>query len=195
MNFPTTAAFPPYTPSNWYWNVGQSTTQVWSSARAQYVPLTDTTYVAWLAAGNVPTPIADIASLQIVLAAAYPAGAPATTASLHAYANAKAATLLSNTRSYSAGGPTLKSDATGPTLADLLALLNWGEANPTASTNWVANDSTVTAFTGAQIAAVAPLVGAYAQTIYSAELATVLAEIAAATVTTTAQIDAYAWRV
>jgi hypothetical protein len=63
-----------YNPSNWYWAVGGSTSQVWSSAAAAYVPATDATYAAWLAAGNAPTPIDSEASLATVLQAAYPAG-------------------------------------------------------------------------------------------------------------------------
>jgi subtilisin family serine protease len=35
-----------------YWFVAGNTTQVWSSARATYVPTTDTVYLAWLAAGH-----------------------------------------------------------------------------------------------------------------------------------------------
>lgn len=70
------SSFTPYTPSNWYWIVGQSITDVWSSARAQYVPQTDSVYVEWLGAGNIPTPISTEDALQIVLADAYPAGWP-----------------------------------------------------------------------------------------------------------------------
>jgi hypothetical protein len=58
-----------YSPSNWYWIVAGSTTQVWSSARVQYVPVTDATYVAWLAAGGVPTKIDSAGSLWQVLVA------------------------------------------------------------------------------------------------------------------------------
>lgn len=59
---------PIYTPANWYWIVAGSTTLVWSSAATAYVALTDATYQAWLAAGNVPTPIDSEASLAQVLA-------------------------------------------------------------------------------------------------------------------------------
>jgi hypothetical protein len=59
---------PIYTPANWYWIVAGSTTQVWSSAATAYVAVTDATYQAWLAAGNVPTPIDSEASLAQVLA-------------------------------------------------------------------------------------------------------------------------------
>lgn len=63
-----------YTPQNWYWIVAGSTTQVYSSASASYVPVTDATYEAWLAAGNLPTKIDTEANLQGVFAAQYPAG-------------------------------------------------------------------------------------------------------------------------
>ena len=57
----------PYNPANWYWVVGGSTTQVYSSAEATYVAVTDTTYQAWLAEGNAPTQIDTDAHLQVVL--------------------------------------------------------------------------------------------------------------------------------
>ena len=57
----------PYNPSNWYWIVGESTTEVYSSARAEYVSLTDATYTAWLASRNHPTLIDTDANLQVVL--------------------------------------------------------------------------------------------------------------------------------
>jgi hypothetical protein len=56
-----------YNPNNWYWIVAGSTTEVWASARTQYVPLTDATYTAWLAAGNLPTRILNAAELVDVL--------------------------------------------------------------------------------------------------------------------------------
>jgi hypothetical protein len=59
-----------YNPQNWYWIVNGSTTQVYSSASSGYVAITDTTYVAWLAAGGVPTKIDSEADLWGVLTAA-----------------------------------------------------------------------------------------------------------------------------
>lgn len=67
---------PPYTPQDWYWAVAGSTTQVWSSRARAYVPVDDAAYLAWLAAGHVPTPIASEADLWDVLATQYPAGLP-----------------------------------------------------------------------------------------------------------------------
>jgi hypothetical protein len=63
-----------YNPSNWYWAVGGSTSQVWSSAAAAYVPTTDATYQTWLGAGNRATQIDSEASLAAVLQTAYLAG-------------------------------------------------------------------------------------------------------------------------
>lgn len=65
-----------YNPADWYWVVGGSTEQVWASASAAYVSVTDSEYEAWLAAGNQPTAIESVADLADVLLAQYPAGSP-----------------------------------------------------------------------------------------------------------------------
>lgn len=62
---------PPYTPSNWYWNVGS---QLYGSAVAGYVQATDAAYLQWLSAGNKPSTLANEAELFEVLSKAYPAG-------------------------------------------------------------------------------------------------------------------------
>lgn len=59
-----------YNPANWYWIVAGSTTQVYSSAAVAYVPVTDPTYLAWLANGNKPTSIAVEQDLWDVLSRA-----------------------------------------------------------------------------------------------------------------------------
>lgn len=56
-----------YNPVDCYWVVAGSTTQVWSSKRFSYVPLTDATYVAWLAAGNKPSRIGSTEELLEVM--------------------------------------------------------------------------------------------------------------------------------
>jgi len=60
-------AGPGYNPRQWYWVVGGSTTQVYSSAIGDYVALSDPTYQAWLASGHRPTVIDTEASLGQVL--------------------------------------------------------------------------------------------------------------------------------
>jgi hypothetical protein len=57
-----------YDPFNWYWKVAGATTQVYSSAAGDYVPVTDPTFVAWTADGTLPTSIASAAELGEVLA-------------------------------------------------------------------------------------------------------------------------------
>ncbi len=57
-----------YNPYNWYWIVAGSTTQVYSSAAGDYVPVADATYQTWLTAGNVPNTIDTEANLGDVLA-------------------------------------------------------------------------------------------------------------------------------
>lgn len=66
----------PYDPSNWYWIVDKATDEVYSSAAADYVPVTDSAYTAWLESGGKPTPIDTEENLADVFAAQYPAGWP-----------------------------------------------------------------------------------------------------------------------
>jgi hypothetical protein len=57
----------PYTPPiTWYWAVQDNSpsTQVWNGNTGAYVVLADATYVAWLAAGCLPTSIDTAANLQ-----------------------------------------------------------------------------------------------------------------------------------
>jgi hypothetical protein len=70
----------PYMIANWYWIVAGSITQVYSSARAEYVSVTDNVYIAWLAQGGVPTPIATEGDLQGLFSQQFPSGWPPTAA-------------------------------------------------------------------------------------------------------------------
>jgi hypothetical protein len=58
----------PFRPRNWYWIVNGSTTQVYSSAVGNYVPVGNATYLAWLADGNTPSLIDTETNLGEVLA-------------------------------------------------------------------------------------------------------------------------------
>ena len=166
---------------------GKAITDCWpADVAAEFVSIAGVTpapQVGWTYAGTPPVWAAPVV----------PPPPAATIAQLQEHANAKVNALLTATNPYTAAGVTLKADATGSTIANLLALAQWGTANPTAIENWISNDLTVTPITGAQFVALAPLVGAYAQLLYGTQLAAVLAQIAAGTITTTAQIDAFAW--
>ena len=56
-----------YTPSSWYWLVGNKTGEVFSSALPGYIATSDSTYQAWLAAGNNPSKILSDGELADVL--------------------------------------------------------------------------------------------------------------------------------
>lgn len=70
-----------YNPGNWYWIVAGSTTQVYSSAAGNYVPVSNSTYLAWLALGYRPTKIDTEANLADVLSSAGQALPPSTSPS------------------------------------------------------------------------------------------------------------------
>jgi hypothetical protein len=63
-----------YNPANNYWIVSGDTTQVYSSASAQYVPVSDASYQTWLALGNLTSRINSEAELWDVLSDQFPAG-------------------------------------------------------------------------------------------------------------------------
>ena len=57
-----------YDPANWCWVVAGAKQQVYSSKAGDYVPVDDSAYEAWRAAGGEPTSIASEAELGDVLA-------------------------------------------------------------------------------------------------------------------------------
>ena len=77
MSMPSTPSV--YNPANWYWIVAGSTTQVYSSASASYVLISDTTYQAWRAQGleYQPSRFATEQELIDYLAGRVPHAAPA----------------------------------------------------------------------------------------------------------------------
>ncbi len=63
-----------YNASDWYWIVGGSTSVVYWSKTASYVPITDASYAAFVAAGGKATKIDNETDLQWVFSQNYPAG-------------------------------------------------------------------------------------------------------------------------
>ena len=55
-----------YDPRNWYWVVGRDTSQVYASARGQFVSVDDPVYLEWLS-DSTPTHIDTMESLKAVL--------------------------------------------------------------------------------------------------------------------------------
>lgn len=174
-----------YTAANWYWVVDGNTTQVYSSATAAYVPLSDATYVGWLANGNIPTAIDTEASLQDVLAQQYPAGWPQTiiqqaAAALDAPFCIISTTLgLSATPTYPNGIPfkingntqghinselnAIMLSATDSVFADGSTSINW----PDATTN--PPPTNLHTWTVAEFTYFAKLIGVYVSALYKVE--------------------------
>jgi hypothetical protein len=195
-----------YKPAAWFWAgqpVGQSSPVIYSSAAGALVASDNSTYVAWVAAGNVatqwpqdPSGAVTTASLDAVLTAAGlpPTGlTPPTQAQLMAAANAKVTSLMSVPRTYALpGSVSVKCDGTPQTGADLAGLNAWGAAAPTSTTTWVDDFGVPTTITGAQGVALAAAVIAYGQSVYDV-LGTVATGIAASTITTLAEVTSAAW--
>ena len=86
----------PYDPADWYWIVGGSTTQVYSSKVGDFVPVAYMLYVAWLTSGQIytpprqPTRIDTETNLAVVLAGHF--RRPIPPAMLDSYKEAQAAT-------------------------------------------------------------------------------------------------------
>lgn len=65
-----------YNPRDWYWQIGDDATRLWSSKTASFVTARSKAYKDWSALGNVATRIASLEELREVLLARYPEGAP-----------------------------------------------------------------------------------------------------------------------
>lgn len=83
-------------------------------------------------------------------------------------------------------------DGTNDTRADLALLALYGQANPTGTKTWLDNNGVSTVLTGVELVMLATLIGNWVSATYPV-LATVIADIAAGSVTTPAQIVAAPW--
>lgn len=114
---------------------------------------------------------------------------------LAAYASVKQATVARGGISVNvaaSGSPEMVEIATDPDgCLNLSGAVQLASINPAQTFNWV-QASGVVSLNATQILAMGVALGTFVQATYTA-LGAVLAEIAAATVTTQAQIDAYAW--
>lgn len=176
-----------YNPSNWYWVVAGSNTQVFASARNAYASNTDATYVAWVAAGNRTTPIDTEANLIAVLTAAGVNVTVPSIAGLSSY-------LATATANKLASGITVAgfNVPTDPTSIALYSTLNIAAAVPTFTFPWQSGSGSYVTLTAAQISAVYGAVNNYVAAVKAVQ-ATTASSIASGTITTTAAIDsAYA---
>jgi Domain of unknown function (DUF4376) len=181
-----------FNPSAWYWNVGGSTTKVFSSASGSYVALADATYEAWLAAGNLPTIIDTEANLVAVLAQQAPLVVVQTPAGLLAYAAKKQGTISAGGVSVNIGGSITVECSTDPaSLVLLQGAASIAASTPSQTFAWVPESGSPITLTAAQITTMFGAVSSFIQATFTT-LAAVISAINAGTVTTKAQVDAFA---
>jgi len=119
-----------------------------------------------------------------------------TAAQLSAYASAKQSTVAAGGISVNvaaSGAPQMvevASDAAG--CLNMSGAVQLASINPAQTFNWINANGSVVSLNATQILAMGVALGTFVQSTYTA-LGAVLAAIAAATITTTAQIDAFAW--
>jgi hypothetical protein len=178
-----------YNPTNWYWAVAGSTTQVFSSASGTYVPVSDPTYVNWLAVYNMPTAIGTEADLIAVLAVQAPDVVMQSTAGLISYANAKQTVIMNGGTLVSVGNGVVVECSTDPASLILLqGAATIAASTPGATFNWVPKNSNPITLVSAQMTAMFAAVTAFLQASFTT-LGQVITAINAGTITTKAAID------
>lgn len=190
-----------FNPSDWYWAVGGSTTQVYSSARNIYVPVSDEAYVAWVAAhGGNAVPISAEAEIWPYVSApprslpdwlfdgttfAQPTETTFTAAQLKAYA--ASVRFNKETGGFTFGGKPIVT--TRESQGQITAAYNMAVHDSTYTANWKAADGSFTVLDATTIIAMAVAVGNFVSSTFSTE-GNVAGQIDAGTITTTAQVDA-----
>ncbi|WP_316189388.1 hypothetical protein [Bradyrhizobium sp. SZCCHNS1054] len=176
-------------PSDWYWIASNG--NVYSSARQLVVTAEDAAYVAWLAAGNIPTiwPKDDsggqtIAALQDVL----------TTyglfADLVAYANARQWAKATVGYAVTVNGAPITISTTSESLGLITGkVARLQQPNPPAAVTWQTGPTSFVSIPAADFTTLATEVADFVQSTFD-KLATALAGIAAGTITTQAAVDA-----
>jgi hypothetical protein len=182
---------------DWYWIVGGSTTQVYSSLRNAYVPITDAAYVSWLGinkgAPNILSEndiwyyVNDVVQpwLYNGTTFAQPSATTYTKDQLKAYAAQER--FNKETGGIMVSGMPVVTDRESQGLIN--GAYSMATHDSTFTTKWKAGPGTFITLDAPTIIAVATAVGAHVAACFSAE-ATVNASINAGTTTTLAQIDA-----
>jgi hypothetical protein len=197
-----------YNPTNWYWLVNGSTTEVYSSASNTYVPTTDATFESWLQQGNRPSNIVSEAELWGVVSQAVPNAFPSwlfngttfaqpsagnyTPAQLAAYAQDKQGQIMVGGISVNVGTSAAPQNVEASTSTASLVLLQgaaaMAQASSSATFQWVESTGVTVTLTAAQVLAILSAVTTFMQSTFSV-LSAVLAAITAGTITTKAEVD------
>jgi hypothetical protein len=170
--------------TDWYWIVAGDQSKVFSSYQSAYVSSDDVRYQRWVATNGGPTFIALESDLVELLAEKAPGACVPSSGGLTAYA--AAARYAKETGGITVSGVAMPTDR--ETQAQLSGAYAYVQATPAATIQWKLANGSFASLTAAEIIAIATAVAAHVQACFAAE-ATVVAEIAAGTMTTKAQID------
>lgn len=191
---------PSFAPWDWYWAVGGSTTQVYSSKRNIYVPLNDPQYADWLAGYDGPSQIPTEAEIWRYVSQpprslpdwlfngttfAQPTETTYTKAQLKAYS----ASLRFNKETGGFVFNTKTIVTTRESQGQINAAYNLAQHDATYTANWKAADGSFVLLDNATIIAMAVAVGQFVSSTFATE-ETVAAAIDAGTTTTLAQVAA-----
>jgi hypothetical protein len=193
----------PVDATNWYWIVGGSSTQVYSSKSNTYVPLTDANYVAWTGAGNVASPIAVEADIWPCVSAFMPAwlfnGTTFSQPTPTTYTKAQLATYSANARyNHAYGGVIITSLSPVEFMTDVVSrntinsAYDYLNVNTAATVHWKMSDGSFVLLDHTKMTTLNNDVSNFVQSCFTCESNT-LASINSGSITTTAAIDsAYA---
>jgi hypothetical protein len=171
--------FSTYRPDNWYWFVGADTDNVWSSARAMNVPISDADYVAWLANHSMTPQMASMAELEDTLRQSFPRGTPRTYAADARFRKASGGATVG-------GKPYLTDPVSRNTLG---SAHDYAVANPGHITDWKLADGTFIKLDEPGLAHALQQIATFVQSCFSCE-STLVTGIDGGTITTLAEIDA-----
>ena len=168
-----------YKPSDWYWFIGADTENVWSSARAMSVPISDPDYVLWSEVNPISPTLATMAELEDTLRVSYPRGT--------------LPTYTAHVRQQTGGGGIVVNGLPFATDALTLGSLNsayiYTQAKTASTFSWKLPDGSFITLDMADIAALQNAANEFWQNCFTCE-DTTLTGIEGGTITTHAQIDA-----
>ena len=178
-----------FNPSDWYWLASDG--RLWSSRAASLVSASDATYVAWLAAGNAPTPWpADASGAQTTAALQDVLSPLGLWCDLATYANAKQWAKASGGYVATINGAQVSFATSTESLALIAGkVARLQQTNPPASVQWQTGETMFVTIAVADFIAASIAIADFVQATFD-KLATVMAGISAGTITMFSQIDA-----
>jgi hypothetical protein len=166
--------------NDWYWIVGGDQANVWSSARAMSVPVSDADYTAWLIAYQ-PSQIATMDDLYNLFSGQFPPGSLPTYNADARYRKATGGVIVTSLSPVAF--------LTDPVSRNSLANANeYIKSTPGSTVNWKMADGSFIILSGAQLTTAVTAIATFVENCFACE-STNLDAINGGTITTLQQID------